>query len=104
MKRLFAVILIVGTLIAAGFAWQASVSAMTADMDGHETGMDCLAHCLMAASDDADVAAVVATLVVVAFARIAWELAVLAFSEAFVHAQPWFRLDPGRRFLIARLD
>lgn len=104
MKRLFAVILIVGTLIAAGFAWQASVSAMTADMHGHEMGMECLTHCLMAASDEASVSAVAATVLVVAMAAVAWELIVPAFRGESVPAWARFSLDPGRKFLIARLD
>lgn len=95
---------IVGMLIAAGFAWQASVSAMTADMHGHSMGMECLTHCLMAASDEAGVAAVAATVLVVALAQIAWELMVPASRDAFLPERARFRSDPGRRFLIARLD
>lgn len=90
-------------LIAAGFAWQASVSAMSADMHGHDMGMECLTHCLMAASDEADVAAVAAVVFLVASAVIAWEI-VVAFRVEVV--TQWARLgsDPGRGFLIARLD
>lgn len=90
-------------LIAAGFAWQASVSAMSADTHGHEMGMECITHCLMAASDEAGVAAVAAFVFVLASAMIAWEVA-LVFHDELVTAGARANLDPGRRFLIARLD
>lgn len=103
MKRFLAIVSIVGMLIAAGFAWQASVSAMATDMHGHEMGTECLAHCLMAASDEADVAAVATVAFALAAVVVAWEIAVgfLRDSDA-PRVISW--VDPGRGFLIARLD
>lgn len=63
MRRWISVILIVCAITAAAFAWQVGVFAAADDMGGHAMGIECLAHCLTAGADEADVAATISTVV-----------------------------------------
>lgn len=104
MKRLAVLILIVCAVVAAAFAWQTSVFAMADEMDGHSMGMDCLAYCLTAGADEADVAAVIVSFFAAAAAVVCWAVFIPAALEATVPTRARPHWDPGRRFIMVKRE
>ncbi|OGL95967.1 hypothetical protein A2348_01655 [Candidatus Uhrbacteria bacterium RIFOXYB12_FULL_58_10] len=104
MKKRLAIILIFGTLIAAGFALRFGVLSMADEMHGHGTDIACLSHCLMAASSDANVATVTTAGTFIFVAFVAWFVSVPLSLLESKPGRILVNLDPERRFLIARLD
>ena len=102
MKRLIIMTAMVGMIASAAFGWQAKFGMTNRGMST-ETGLACLAHCLLSGSDEIDVAVTIVAVVVILFGMIIRSI-VLMIQPVMVPPHSLFLKDPRLRLITVRRE